>query len=142
MSHAFRRETEMETEKLFISFCEASEQRAASTWTAGRADTSHGSDQREQDKSICAERNSRYSLSSLGTAAGAEASPLIQKSPLATSVSSVLQNTDRAACEMNPRSWSCMFVYSHHTKAPKTSFAVPWRIFSGSKVKRLQKEQI
>lgn len=69
MSHAFRRETEMETENLFISFCKASQQKAASPWTIGWDNTSHGSDQREQDKSICVERNSHYSLSSLGKAA-------------------------------------------------------------------------
>ena len=75
MSHTFRRETEMETKKLFISFCKASEQKAASAWTVGWANTSQGSAHREQDKSICAERNSYCSLSSLGTTAEAEGSP-------------------------------------------------------------------
>lgn len=79
MSHAFRRETEIETKKLFISFCKASEQKAASAWAIGWADMSQGSDQPEQDKSICTERNLCYSLSSSGMAARAEVSPLIQR---------------------------------------------------------------
>lgn len=80
MSHAFHREAEMETKKLFISLCKKPpEEISACARTAGWADTSQGSDQREEDKSICAERNSCYSLSSSGAAAGAGGSPLIQR---------------------------------------------------------------
>lgn len=55
----------------FILQRTGTEQKAASAWTVGRGDTSHGSDQREQDKSIFVERNSHYSLSSLAKAAEA-----------------------------------------------------------------------